>query len=338
MLWHRFATLFGTIRTKVMGQLECDPKLVRQGAAAMLCVAATAAAMPLIGDRGAEQRQEAFWAAKAAEYQDMMQAGLTEGQAGGLVHLASYNVGGGVGARGMALMQPDALQKNALIIAARLKDEFSLASIDPVEPGAVKRVMRSIREQHCLAQAVFYEARGETYEGQLAVAEVVRNRVKSEHWPDTYCGVVYEGSTRSTGCQFTFTCDGSMKVRPRGPAWRQAQAIASEVYGGLTPPLTNAATHYHTMAVDPYWNNSLVETRRIGSHIFYRLPSRTERRVLQAQVVVRQPRAQAPVAVAAQAVEQTDSGAAIRGRYESQPAAPAVDAPIQTGSPDDIAT
>jgi spore germination cell wall hydrolase CwlJ-like protein len=99
--------------------------------------------------------------------------------------------------------------------------------------------------------------------------------------------VVYEGSTRSTGCQFTFTCDGSIRDNPRGPAWRQAQSIAAQVYGGLSMPLTGAATHYHTTAVDPYWNDSLVQTRRIGAHIFYRLPSKREKRAIEVEASLR---------------------------------------------------
>jgi hypothetical protein len=261
-----------------MVHFEVDPKLARQGAAAMLCVAATAAAMPLVAARGAEQREDS-WAARAAQFQDSLAA--NGGSA--VVQLAGFTGGpGGFSARGVGLLDPDVLKRQAILIGAEFKSSLSITPLDPIEPGAMGRVIRSLREQHCLALAVYYEARGESYEGQIAVAEVVRNRVKSKHWPDSFCGVVYEGSTRSTGCQFTFTCDGSLKARPRGPAWRQAQAVAGQVYGGVAKPITGMATHYHTTAVDPYWNDSLVETRRIGSHIFYRLPSRRERIDLQA--------------------------------------------------------
>jgi hypothetical protein len=288
-----------------MGQLECDPQLARQGAAAILCVAATAAAMPWIADRGVEQRQHAQYIAKAASMQALLQAEPAERGTEGLVQLASFNAGSGFQAQGEALLSNAALRRNALTIASRVRDAFSLTPIDPVQPDFMKQAMRSLREQNCLAQAVYYEARGETYQGQLAVAEVVRNRVKSRHWPNTYCGVVFEGSTRSTGCQFTFTCDGSIKARPRGPAWRQAQSIAAEVYGGLNRPITGLATHYHTTAVDPYWNDSLVETGRIGSHIFYRLPSRRERQDIQADNTLRG-RYQPPAPVVAAAPEPTE--------------------------------
>ncbi|RKR00402.1 cell wall hydrolase [Maricaulis maris] len=129
----------------------------------------------------------------------------------------------------------------------------------------------------CLAQAIYYEARSEGFVGQLAVAQVIMNRVDSRHYPDSICGVVYEGSERTTGCQFTFTCDGSMVREARGRAWRRSQLVAQHAYMGFGRDVTRRATHYHTVAVDPYWNDNLVRTRRIGTHIFYRFPTRRER-------------------------------------------------------------
>lgn len=308
MLWRGFATLLGTIRTRFMATVELDPKFARQGAAAVLCVAATAAAMPLIAGRGAEQREDAFWAARAAQFHQSLQASA-EAEPAALVQLASFNAAGvtGLSARGSGFLNADALDRNALTIASRVTEAFGLATLDPIEPGAAGRIVRSLREQHCLAQAVYYEARGESYEGQLAVAEVVRNRVKSRLWPNTYCGVVFQGSERSTGCQFTFTCDGQIKAKARGPAWRQAQTIASQVYGGLTKPITGGATHYHTNEVDPSWNNTLMETRRIGAHIFFRHPTRSERAAAQVE-------------------------ARLRGRYDAAPAA--APAPMATATAD----
>jgi hypothetical protein len=134
------------------------------------------------------------------------------------------------------------------------------------------------RQRNCLAEAIYYEARSEGRVGQLAVAEVVMNRVDSRLYPDTICDVVYEGSERRTGCQFTFTCDGSMEFAPRGRSWARAQAVAQHVELGFARPVTRDATHYHTVAVDPYWNDGLVRTRRIGTHIFYRFPTWRERR------------------------------------------------------------
>lgn len=129
------------------------------------------------------------------------------------------------------------------------------------------------KELDCLAEAVYYEARSENVRGQIAVAEVVMNRVNDPHFPKTVCGVVYQGRYRMTGCQFTFTCDGSIRHRPRGPSWERARAVALHVQMGLAKPVTNNATHYHAGYVSPYWSAGLVSTGAIGEHIFYRFPS-----------------------------------------------------------------
>lgn len=127
-------------------------------------------------------------------------------------------------------------------------------------------------ELDCLSEAIFYEARSEDTIGQLAVAEVVMNRVANPHYPKTVCGVVFQGQYRQTGCQFTFTCDGSRAYRPSGLAWDRARDIALHVLLGLNKPITGKATHYHTDYVNPYWAAGLVETAVVGTHIFYRFP------------------------------------------------------------------
>ncbi|WP_421923532.1 cell wall hydrolase [Maricaulis maris] len=132
-------------------------------------------------------------------------------------------------------------------------------------------------EVDCLAEAIYYEARSETFVGQLAVAQVILNRVDNRNYPNSICGVVYQGSERRTGCQFTFTCDGSMVREPRGRSWRRSQLVSQHAFMGFGRDVTRRATHYHTVAVDPYWNDGLVRTRRIGTHIFYRFPTRRER-------------------------------------------------------------
>jgi hypothetical protein len=136
----------------------------------------------------------------------------------------------------------------------------------------IRAAGQSQAEQLCLAEAVYYEARGESLQGQLAVAEVVANRVEDHRYPNSFCKVVYQGSERRTGCQFTFTCDGQKARKPRGPAWEQAQAVAANIYLGLHQPITGGATHYHTKAVAPLWMDDLIQTRYIGFHIFYRFP------------------------------------------------------------------
>lgn len=125
----------------------------------------------------------------------------------------------------------------------------------------------------CLAKAVYYEARSEPIQGQIAVAEVVMNRVNDSRYPKTVCGVVYQqGKNRDVGCQFTFTCDGSLLEAPEGAAWDRARDIALNVAMGFARPVTNHATHYHTEYVQPYWSAAMVQTVRVGQHIFYRFP------------------------------------------------------------------
>ena len=126
------------------------------------------------------------------------------------------------------------------------------------------------RAQECLAQAIWYEAASESEAGQRAVAQVVLNRVAHPAWPSSVCGVVYQGSERQTGCQFTFTCDGSLARRPAGSSWGQAQRIAANALSGNVYGPVGLATHYHTLWVNPYWASSLDHIGTIGAHRCYR--------------------------------------------------------------------
>jgi hypothetical protein len=122
----------------------------------------------------------------------------------------------------------------------------------------------------CLTAAVYHEARSESEDGQRAVAQVVLNRVRHPAFPKSVCGVVYQGSNRTTGCQFSFTCDGSLS-RARQPAsWSRSQRIAADALAGYVYPTVGVATHYHTTAIHPWWANSLAKAVTIGAHIFYR--------------------------------------------------------------------
>lgn len=127
-------------------------------------------------------------------------------------------------------------------------------------------------QHNCLATAIYYEARSESLSGQLAVAEVIMNRVADARFPGSVCDVVFQGSYRNTGCQFTFTCDGALARKPRGIRWERAQSVAAHVVLGLNEPRTGGATHYHADYVDPIWNAGLVKTETIDTHIFYRFP------------------------------------------------------------------
>ena len=126
------------------------------------------------------------------------------------------------------------------------------------------------RALECLTSAIYYEASQEPLAGQQAVAQVVLNRVRHSAYPASVCGVVYQGSTRSTGCQFTFTCDGSLARAPEASAWNRAREVAKAALGGFVQPAVGNATHYHANYVAPYWAPTLAKTAVIGAHIFYR--------------------------------------------------------------------
>jgi hypothetical protein len=126
-------------------------------------------------------------------------------------------------------------------------------------------------EWECLAQAIYFEARGESVKGQFAVAEVILNRVSSPLYPRTVCRVVHQGG--SGGCQFSFTCDGRKdRIRDR-EAYAVAGKIARVMLDGAPRALTDGATHFHTKNVRPRWSRQMPRTASIGQHMFYRIAS-----------------------------------------------------------------
>ncbi len=127
------------------------------------------------------------------------------------------------------------------------------------------------RSLECLTAAVYYEARSEPLDGQRAVAQVVLNRVRNPAYPSSVCGVVYQGSERRTGCQFTFTCDGSMAYRREPAAWETAQQVAQAALAGYVYDPVGSATNYHAEAIQPWWASSLTKVAAIGSQIFYKV-------------------------------------------------------------------
>ena len=126
------------------------------------------------------------------------------------------------------------------------------------------------RALECLTSAVYYEAGSEPADGQRAVAQVVLNRVRHPAFPASVCDVVYQGSTRATGCQFTFTCDGSLNRRPSADGWARARTVAQAALAGAVYAPAGYATHYHADYVVPYWASSLAKNAVVGAHIFYR--------------------------------------------------------------------
>jgi hypothetical protein len=126
----------------------------------------------------------------------------------------------------------------------------------------------------CLSFAIYFEARGETIQGQVAVAEVILNRVDSRRYPSSVCKVVRQGAKNLNACQFSYNCDGRPETISEGDAFSRAVTIASMMIEGRPRVLTGSATHYHTDAVNPRWAKRLTETTRIGDHIFYKIPTK----------------------------------------------------------------
>lgn len=125
-------------------------------------------------------------------------------------------------------------------------------------------------EWHCLAEAIYFEARGEIVEGQYAVAEVILNRVDNPKFPDSVCAVVEQGTAQRFRCQFTYNCDGLPEVVTDDRAWHRAGQIAQIMLDGAPRSLTQGATHFHTDAVRPHWARVYPQTAQHGTHIFYR--------------------------------------------------------------------
>jgi spore germination cell wall hydrolase CwlJ-like protein len=158
----------------------------------------------------------------------------------------------------------------ALALNARIP--VSHAAAGAAAPFSLGKASASARAEalECLTSAVYYEAAQESDDGQRAVAQVILNRVRHAAFPSSVCGVVYEGSTRQSGCQFTFTCDGSLTRTPARGAWDRARANASSMLNGAVYAPVGNATHYHANYVVPYWASSLVKTQVVGAHLFYR--------------------------------------------------------------------
>ena len=130
-------------------------------------------------------------------------------------------------------------------------------------------------EWECLAEALYFEARGETVRGMFAVGEVILNRVDSGAYPNTLCQVINQGTGRKYACQFTYTCDGLAESIAEPRSWERVCKVAKLLLEGTPRALTGGATHYHTKAVNPSWAQRFPRTAAIGSHYFYRQPIRS---------------------------------------------------------------
>jgi spore germination cell wall hydrolase CwlJ-like protein len=177
----------------------------------------------------------------------------------------------------LAAAEPTDLKPVSASDAAAINATIPIAA--GPNPGAPSVVFRAastldqIRAVNCLAEAVYYEARSENEDGQRAVAQVVLNRVRHPAYPGSVCGVVYQGPMRAGGgCQFTFTCDGSLAIRPAGESWLRARRVAAAALSGSVYAPVGLSTHYHTQQVLPSWAFRLDKAAVVGAHSFYRLP------------------------------------------------------------------
>lgn len=168
-------------------------------------------------------------------------------------------------------------QQIAALDGQKIKEFFTFRK--KVKPAQIERSRTWIDAQPsvkgdeqwaCLAQALYFEARGESVRGQFAVAEVILNRVDSTKFPSTVCKVVNQGTGRKYACQFTYTCDGNPETIRENGAYSRVGKIAKFMLNGAPRDLTDGATYYHTKAVNPRWARKFARTTTIGVHHFYR--------------------------------------------------------------------
>jgi len=164
--------------------------------------------------------------------------------------------------------------------ASLLKEEDASNGrfVPPIAPGdhawmnnPLPAGVFSAREQKCLAEGIYFEARGEEVKGQAAVAQVILNRVRAPAYPDTICGVVYQNRSWRNRCQFSFACDGTTPRVRSAAHYRLAEDVAMAVTAGkVFLPEVASSTHYHATYVNPRWARAMDRVKKIGLHIFYR--------------------------------------------------------------------
>ena len=242
-----------------------------RGGMIAVCAVTASVSLPVISNSQSTLRAEAEYRAEAerfAMYQDAGLAVRTEAHTPALLETPWLRT-----VEYTLKRDPDSSMSR---YAMRDRDGAALETLASFRAAEIQRAETIDSELMCMAQAVYYESAREPLEGQLAVAEVIANRMADHRYPDTACGVVFQGATRTTGCQFTFTCDGAMRVKPKGENWERAKRIAAHVLMNLNEERTGGATHYHATYVDPIWNSGLIQTNQVGLHIFYRFPRGAE--------------------------------------------------------------
>jgi spore germination cell wall hydrolase CwlJ-like protein len=214
-------------------------------------------------DRGEDRRQQRIHGALKVSLFATMVGVLSAGA----FHLyAAYYPEGAVASlpQTMAALP----QKMAAAFSPKIPKLFSpQITQSPVEQAGAQIAA----ESECLAEAMYYEARGEGADGQKAVAEVVLARTRDRNFPGSICGVVYQGAKKKSGCQFSFACSDSAKKPKSAGAWREVELLASKIMNGqiaLDAGIADAI-YFHAANVSPAWANLYEQVKQVGNHIFY---------------------------------------------------------------------
>ncbi|SLN28065.1 Spore cortex-lytic enzyme precursor [Roseovarius albus] len=145
-------------------------------------------------------------------------------------------------------------------------NEISL--LDSIWVAGLPFPEKMTEDQKCLAEALYFEARGETVRGQIAVAEVILNRVDHSTFPDSVCDVIYQGSKNKNACQFSYACDGLPEEYSEAGAYERAQRVAAFLLEHGAWGFTNGAIYYHAHSVSPSWAKKMKPLANIGNHLF----------------------------------------------------------------------
>ena len=206
-------------------------------------------------------------------------ASLTVAQTAGAEEVLSARLGQVLGQERQALqIVPDARLSTLTAVPESARRNAVPAEGDAVMTESFLSSMSAPKgnaEWECLADALYFEARGESIQGVFAVGEVILNRVDSAEYPNSICGVVHQGTGKKFACQFTWTCDNNSDAIGNKTAFARVGKVAKLLIDGLPRRLTAGATHYHTKAVHPSWANRFPRTASIGAHYFYKQPTRS---------------------------------------------------------------
>ena len=156
--------------------------------------------------------------------------------------------------------------KNLSGFASYDRGKFSFVALDKLPQP------KTSSEMKCLAEAIYFEARGESIEGQYAVGEVIINRVLSTEFPNSVCGVISEGANRLNACQFSYNCDGKLETINEKKIYGRILKLSKILLEPSARFLTGGATFYHSKFVSPSWSKKFLKTNEIGNHVFYKLP------------------------------------------------------------------